>query len=291
MEKLTSEQMDDLASSLAAEAGIDSVGPEQDDPAAKFFAEEPAEPEPETAPEPEAPKFVHEPTGREFESREELLQYENGWLNDKYGHKVKELEERLEALQSKGEEPRPAEPVSRDELKKKLWPNASDDIRNDAVSDHLLEGMDNALTLTMQPLMQQLQQQAETISKLEQRLNTDALYQEHGVSRAQEQKLAEQHSWLAAISDPAQRVAAMKALAAQAKAPETESRKLADQIPQRQAADHVEGSAGNTLPEDTSGKFEDRLLNSDPKTRLSVFGKLFEDSPEISSQLRGDFTF
>lgn len=285
-----SDKHEELSDALAAELGMEGEEP-SDDPLAGLFDEmEPAEEPTEELPE-AAEEYVHEPTGRKFESEADLLRYENGWLNDKYGHQMKELREELDSLREQRSKPAEDSPPSMDDLKKKLWPDSRwDDIRGEAVSDFMVQGMDNALTMVTQPLLREVESLKAELSSLKSEAAEERTLGQAGLDRATAQGLVEKHAWLGQIADPAQRVAAMKALVGQQRAAEQASPKLADRIPQPKAEDHVEGSVGSSVP-DREGAFEDRLLKSNDKERLTAFGQLFEKDPEIAAQLRGSFDF
>jgi hypothetical protein len=277
-----------LAKELGIEVG-DSPNAEADD----FFAEVERSRQPQEEPEAveeEPQKWVHEPTGKEFDSEVEYLRHDSGFNNDKWGKRFQELEERIAKATSRensAEKPNnEANPLTKEELKKKLWPNQKDEYREDPVADFVLEGLDNALSIALGPLQQQLQKSQETVQRLESQLQETGLRSEYGVDAKTEQKLIEKHEWLASIPDAKSRMAAMKHLLAQTETGET-PKKLADKLPQRSAADHVENSAGGAMPENEGfAEFESKLMASDDKQRLSVFGKLFEDS-ELGRRLTG----
>lgn len=290
---------EELANAFAAELGIDQGDEPTSDPLEGLYDDgDEASPEEasaeaaeaaEAAEEEPSAEFVHEPTGRKFENEADLLRYENGWLNDKYGHQMKELREELQGLREQREQPKEGAPQNMDDLKKKLWPDSRwDDIRGEAVSDFMLQGMDNALTMVTQPLLQEVQSLKQELGGLKSEAAEERTLGQAGLDRATAQGLVEKHEWLGQIADPGARVAAMKALVSQQRTAEQASPKLADRIPQRSAADHVEGSVGNSMP-DAASSFEDKLLKMDDKEKLSAFGELFTRNAEVSERIRGNF--
>jgi len=221
-------------------------------------------------------EWVHEPTGKTFDNELDYLRYNSGWTADRMGTENKELRERLDSLEAKkAETPEQNNgPVSREDLKKMLWPNASDDIRNDALSDHMLDGIDNALAIYGKQLEQRYAPMMDELQQLRQQFTEASLYQENGLSRSQEQKLAEKHSWLGQITDPQARVAAMKDLIQREGGPETASPKLADRIPQRKAEDHVEGSAPMLEPASPDVERDKKFESMGERDRLGVLRKM-----------------
>jgi hypothetical protein len=285
-----SNEKDQVAEALVREFGLETDAANDVGELDEFFKDamgsepETAEPVAEKAP----AKFVHEPTGREFDSEVDFLRYDAGWKNDQWGRKFKELEERFSSA------PEPKAPASEQksltkrELIDKLFANQPEEYRSNPVAEFVLEGIDNALAIYGGQQQQVIQGLQETVAKLEGRLQESSLRAQYGVDQSVEQKLVEKHSWLKGISDPAARMAAMKDLIGKQAAPETVSPKLMDRVPRRAAEDHVEGSVREGIT-DTDGMqaLEKRLFEAPDQERLSIFGKLFERS-DMAGRLSGD---
>lgn len=284
---------DDLDRQIAQEI-VDEIGyePESDiadsDSVESFFnearasREEPAPDEPtETAAE---QQWVHEPTGKVFDNELEYLKYDNGWNKNIWGNRMKEMEEQLAATRERGsgEEQQAAsqKPLTMKEIKEKLFPNQPDEYRDNPVTDLVIEGIDNALGLWGAQQQQTIKGLQETVGRLESQLKESSLRSQYGVDTSVEQKLVEKHPWVKAIADPEQRMAAMKHLASQEKAPETASPKLMDRVPQRNAVDHVENSAGGPGIPDYDDS-EDKFAKMSEKDQLGV----------LSRMIRGDGSF
>ncbi len=225
----------------------------------------------------EKPKFVHEPTGKEFDNEVEFLKYDAGWKNNEWGKRVSELEQKLEQIAKtpKKEEEAPA-PKSKKEIKKMLWPDRPDETLDDPFTDFLLEGLDSALTLNNQQLVGQISQLQETVAALQSRLEETSARTELGVDGSVEQKILEKHPYLKALS-PRERVAVIADMAkaeGKAETPKPKSK----QVPQQRAEDHVEGSALSAPAEEADAGFESWLKNDFRKLgvndQLSAFSTL-----------------
>lgn len=249
-----------------------------------FFSEAEAEfkgTEAREQPVEEAPKWVHEPTGKEFDSEVDFLRYDAGWKNDQWGKRFQELESRLSGGDGgKSEQTEQKKPLTKAEIKRALWPDQKEEILDDPAFDVFVEGLDNALSLygsQQNQVISQLQKQVET---LQGQLQETSLRTQYGVDPQTEQKLVEKHAWLQGL--PAdKRMAAMKDLLGQAKAPETDSRKLINKVPQRNAADHVEGSASIVEVPSTDDARTDKFDKLSDKDQLGVLRRM----------IRGEGTF
>lgn len=268
-----------VAGALAEGFGLErETAPDTGD-LSSFFDEAAKTPEaPETVT--EVKKFVHEPTGKEFDSEVDFLRYDAGWKNDQWGRRFKELEEKIAERQ---EAPKPqgeVKQLTKKDLIERLWPNQPQEYRDNPVAEFMLEGIDNALAMYSGQQQQVIQSLQETVKRLEGQLQETSLRSQYGVDPAVEQKLTEKHAWLKGISDPAARMAAMKDLIGSQKAPETVSPKLADKIPRRSAEDHVEGSAASSPPDalDLESKF-DKL---DDRKKLSLLGQMLAKDGEFA---------
>ena len=279
-----------IAEALAKEMGLETDAAEDKGVLDEFFREAGEEPQPETVVEEEAPaKFVHEPTGKEFDSEVDFLRYDAGWKNDQWGRKFKELEERIGQKAETPKAEAEVKQLTKKDLIDKLWPNQPQEYRDNPVAEFMLEGIDNALAIYGGQQQQVVQQLQETVKRLEGQLQETSLRSQYGVDTSVEQKLVEKHAWLKGISDPAARMAAMKDLMGSVKAPETVSPKLMDRVPRRSAEDHVEGSVRGGISEGDEGMaaVEKKLFDAPDQERLSIFGKLFENS-DLARSLSGD---
>ena len=221
------------------------------------------EPEPEAAPEPEpaaeAPVWKHEPSGKEFESELDMLRYESGWKDNKYGNELKEVKAKIEAyeklMESAGEgPPKQIDPEAQEKalLKHALQGTGVDIDEVDAGAyKTILKMIENTLGLydstRVETRFKELQGTVEQITTRAQ--EAQALNQ-YGITADQVKDVLEKHPQLKAL-DRADRVAViadlMKAGEAKKAAPETAN-------PLRQAlkpdaSSHVEGSAGTAAIE------------------------------------------
>lgn len=272
-----------MSDDVTAEALADGFGMEREtaEPSgdlSDFFGEAAKAPESAVVPEPQ--KFVHEPTGKEFDSEVEFLRYDAGWKNDQWGRKFKELEERIGQKAETPKAEAEVKQLTKRDLIEKLWPNQPQEYKDNPVAEFMLEGIDNALAIYGGQQQQVIKALQETVSRLEGQLQETSLRSQYGVDPQVEQKLTEKHTWLKGISDPAARMAAMKDLIGSQKAPETVSPKLADRVPRRSAEDHVEGSAVSSPPDtlDLESKF-DKL---DERKKLSLLGQMLAKDGEFA---------
>lgn len=272
-----------VAEALVSELGFgdDSgdVDPGTDVDLGQFFKEAAPE-QPETVAEEAPAKFVHEPTGKEFDSEVEFLRYDAGWKNDQWGRKFKELEERIGQKAETPKAEAEVKQLTKRDLIEKLWPNQPQEYKDNPVAEFMLEGIDNALAIYGGQQQQVIKALQETVSRLEGQLQETSLRSQFGIDPTIEQKLTEKHSWLKGISDPAARMAAMKDLVGKQGAPETVSPKLADKIPQRKAADHVEGSAVSSPP-DQDADFTSKFDKADEGQQLGILKSLIRKTGEF----------
>lgn len=274
-----SDANDQVAEALVTEFGLERETADESGDMGDFFSE--AQPR-EANGEAETPaKFVHEPTGKEFDSEVDFLRYDAGWKNDQWGRKFKDLEERVnQRAETPKEAPGEVKQLTKKDLIDKLWPNQPQEYRDNPVAEFMLEGIDNALAMYGGQQQQVVQKLQETVQRLEGQLQETSLRSQYGVDTSAEQKLVEKHSWLKGISDPAARMAAMKDLMGSVKAPETVSPKLMDRVPRRSAEDHVEGSAVSSPP-DTSD-FTSKFDKLDERKQLSVLGQMLAKDGEFA---------
>lgn len=231
--------------------------------------DEAQEPETEAAPQ----KFVHEMTGKEFDSELELLRYDSGYNNSKHGERIKALEAQLEETRAKldkGDGDKGAQ--SDREVMQKLWKDYSEDVLNEGAAkfvwdgikgyDQMLSGVVNGLT--------------ERIAALEGQIREERELSTAGVERSEMQKLLEKHPGLKALS-PEERVAVMQDMKAGKGKAETPTPTPAPSVPKATAEDHVEGSAKSAPPEGDAGF--DSWLSTDFK------GKSIDDQQSILTQM------
>ena len=251
------------------------------------------QPETVAAPESEESAWVHEPTGKTFDNEVDYLRFDSGYNNDKWGKRFQELEDRLAKAETGGEQSAQEAPSQqapdKAEVMKAIWDNVSEDTLKEPFAEFVYQGLDKAtqfVTNQFEARIGELSERLETVTK---QLETERVYSENGVSRAREAELLKTHSWLSDIGDPSKRAAAMKALS-QNEGRESGSPKLMDKATRLKAEDHVEGSAGMSMPEDGGlGSFEKKLLGASDKDRLRAFGQMFSDNKDLSHLLKGDF--
>ena len=283
------ESYEDVAGKLAEALGVEE-GADGPNELEEFYAEaekeirkEHPEPEPAQATEQKEEKqvWVHEPTGREFESREDYLEYNSGWTADKLGNENKELRERLERLEkgeSRGESQQ--QPIEPKQVMKEIWPNLDEDMYDDPAVKMMYQGLEKAAGLMQQQFDSKLNELKQGYEGLQSKLEAERVRAQFGVAPDVEQKLLEKHPGLKALP-PQDRLAVMKDLVASNGQAERPSPKLADKVPSVKAEDHVEGSAISSAP-DSDDNFdaavEKKLFELDDDKRTSIFGQLFERS-------------
>jgi hypothetical protein len=231
----------------------------EEDLAAALGEELPKEEAPEPtaeALEPEAPQFVHEPTGKQFDSEMELLRYESGWKDNKYGNELKEVKAKLEAyeklLEGAGNEPAQQQQVDPAKQEQILLERA---LQGTGVN---LEEVDPGAYKTIFKMMENMlgmydtgvaskryQELQGTVEKITTRAQEAEALNNAGVSIDQVQEVLEKYPQLKALP-PTDRVAVIadltKAQEAKQAAPETGN--ALRQALQPKSADHVEGSVG-----------------------------------------------
>lgn len=287
--------MDEIGENLARELGMETssdTGGELEE----FFkdfqetADEEVVEEPQEQKEVEEPqKWVHEPTGKEFDSELEYLKYNSGWTTDKLGTENKELRERLERLEN-SQNGQQAEPQKYDEkeVMKLIWEDLDEETLNDPAMKLFYKGLDRTAGILQQQFDEKLTALKGEYDQLRASLEEDKVRAQFGVEPSIEQKILEKHPSLKQL--PAkERMAVMKELVASKQEPERASRKLADKLPQQRAEDHVENSAQSVPPESTIQAVEKKLDElGTGKNAESVLGSLFQglgDPADWASQL------
>lgn len=277
----------DIAEALAESLGIDAGYSADDGKADEFFSlvresepVVPEEPKPEAAETPVegAPRFVHEPTGREFDNELDYLKYNSGWTADKLGTENKELRERLERLETGSQQKQEAPVAGREEIMKQIWPDLDEETLKDPALRTIYQGLERTAEIMQSAALQREEALKGEIMSLRSQVEGDRVRAQFGVDNEVEQRILEKHPGLKAMPDK-ERLAVIAEMSRATRAAETSSPKLMDKIPQRKAEDHVEGSVSKSVPDsDNEGALEDKLFAMDDKDRLSVFGRMFETS-------------
>jgi hypothetical protein len=268
----------DVSKALAEHLNLDTQEPGPTDDVQAFFKEagEAMKPpvEPKGPAESQPAKYVHEPTGKEFETELDLVKYNNGYDVQRLGEQNKELRKQLEELTGKVEQAssQQQQPVQdRNQLKKQIWQNASDEILAEPAADFVLQGLEGAAALLTQQMQGELQKRDALIEKLSNKLEESDAYANSGVDRSAEQKFLEKHPGLAAMA-PKDRVALVKDLLAVSSANAGQN-KLVNRI-SAGTADHVEESA-LAEPQSTGDAMAKQFESlNDPKKELGVLGEL-----------------
>jgi len=218
--------------------------------------------------------FVHEPTGKVFNTENEYLKYNNGYDVQRLGERATAAELALAELKGRVESgTQPHKAPSKMDLKRQLWPNASEESLNDYASDFILEGVENAVGVVMQGTQAELAKRDELIARLSSQLEETAARANSGVDAAVEQRILQKHPGLAALP-VAQRMAMVKDLAGVTPANAGPGKLLNRISTAGNPADHVEGSALSTPHSSDEALMEefDKVDNS--KKELSILGKL-----------------
>lgn len=282
------ENMDEIAEALAAEMGIGNDGVEGDDLLSEFFNDveesRKASAEVDELDEMsndddggnvvEERKWVHEPTGREFDNELDYLRYNSGWTADRLGSENKELRQRLERLEAEGRNGQQHEPPKDIDVMKKVWDRYDEDVLKEPYAKFVYDG----LSKLDQGVTQMISSLKGEVDQLKSQLTEERELSRVDVPRDKMQKLLEKHPGLGKLP-LSERVAVIKDMLQASQPAETQGKKLASKIPQRNAADHVEGSVNSEIPTDGGlADFEKKVLSADDSARLGIFGKLFEES-------------
>jgi len=220
-------------------------------------------------------QYVHEPTGKVFNTENEYLKYNNGYDVQRLGERATAAELALAELKGRVESgTQPHKAPSKMDLKRQLWPNASEESLNDYASDFILEGVENAVGVVMQGTQAELAKRDELIARLSSQLEETAARANSGVDAAVEQRILQKHPGLAALP-VAQRMAMVKDLAGVTPANAGPGKLLNRISTAGNPADHVEGSLLSTPQANDEIVIEEFNKINDPKKELSILGSMF----------------
>ena len=218
--------------------------------------------------------FVHEPTGKVFKSEIELLKYNNGYDVQRLGEANKELRESLAELRGRVEQAATSGNQQPPNLKRQVWPKASDDVLNDPAADFILEGLEGAAGMILQQTRADNQKLTEQVEALQRQFEETTARSNSGIDSVAEQRVLEKHPGLKALP-VADRMAMIKDLLG-ASASKTGSGKLLEKI-SAHPADHVEGSSLST-PQNADAALADEFEKlNDSKKELSILGRMFAE--------------
>ena len=189
---------------------------------------------------PSATPHVHEPTGKQFETEIDLLKYDSGYNNQKFGQANAELREQLANVKGQLEAGAPNNTApTAESLKQQLWPTKSAEALADPAADFVLEGMNSMAAMMQAQFKAQIDAvQAENAGLKETLARTDARNQ-HGVKRDVESKILQEHPSLAQLP-PNEAMAVIRALADK-QGGDANPSSLAAKLTAN-AAEHVEGT-------------------------------------------------
>jgi len=279
----------EITDALAAELGIENRG-EQFAPegASDFFKaveamESEEDPGPETSVtehESAKPEWIHEPSGKEFETELDLLRYESGWKSNKMGELRAQVEmiDKL-AAQGKGESQNQPNQLTQEQMERNLVNLAlqGTGIKADeadpayATIARMTENLIGAYDGIMEKKLAALQTK---LDNFEAQTNESNAIAGAGIDRKTIENILEKHPGLKAmpIND---RVAVIAALAKGAGEQPTNA--LRDKL-RPDPASHVEGSVGSASPEEYEGNINKTFFAMSDKDQLKALGKMFEDS-------------
>ena len=206
-------------------------------------------------------KWVHEPTGKEFDSELDYYKFNSGWTADNLGKKNKELLEQLEeakkpkepAEQGAETQPQQQEPLGDLEIKKALWPELSDEQLKDPVVDVVYNGINKVADMMQASFDEKLSQVKQLYEQNRKETEVEKLRREFGVTQEMEEKVLENYPQLADM-DPLQRIGVVKGLSGGGKA-ETSTQPKPASTPQQKVArrnpaeDHVEPTSPSPMEE------------------------------------------
>jgi hypothetical protein len=226
--------------------------------AAALGEEVPVEEAPAPEPAAEAPAdeaWVHEPTGKSFDSEIELLRYESGWKDNKYGNELKETRAKLEAfeklLDGAGAEPAQAQvdPEKQEELLLKRVLDGTgvnlDEVDAGAYKT-IFKMIENALGLYDTSVVgKRFDELKGSVEKITTRAQEAEAYNKAGIQTDAVMEVLEKRPYLKQLA-PGDRAAVIADLVKAQEAPkaEGESPNALRQALQPDKAGHVEGSAG-----------------------------------------------
>ncbi len=244
-------------------------------------------PEATPAPEAEAPKWAHEPTGKEFDSEVELLRYNSGYDANRMGTENAELRERLANLEGKAEAASIAKAPDRMAMKQNIWQQRSKEMLEAEGADFVLEGLESAANLMTIDVDAKIAALREEFSAARTNYETETERARLGVDSKIEQSILEKHPAMKAMK-PAERMALVKELSLGRGTPKGDTAPAPKAaLPQLTAADHVEGSTlSNPMSTQEALEAEFDKIN-DSKKELAILGKLVAQSQEFAGYTPG----
>lgn len=266
--------IDNVAKSLGV--GVDEITNEQ-------FLGKDNVPEPQQAEEPQ--QWVHEPTGKTFDSEQALLKYESGWKDSRYGEEIAKLREKLESLETtRHEQPQQPQVASDVDIMKRIWEGMDEEVLQQEYAKFVFKGLkalDAGVTGQMQKVMQE-------IAGLKQQMEENVARNSAGVDVKLEQEILGKHPGLKALPF-AERMAVIKEMAASKKPGESPQPKPRA-TPKPNAADHVEGSVQSTpmTEDDQFDTFFGKYAKMDVDEQLSAFTKIAQGVARSGMQFGDD---
>lgn len=232
----------------------------------------------------EEAQWVHEPTGKTFDSEQALLKYESGWKDTRYGEEIAKLREKMEELQA-GRKEVAEQPVAQDiDIMKRIWEGMPDDVLEQEYAKFVFKGLkalDQGVTNQMQRVMQE-------IASLKQGMEEASARNSVGIDAAVEQEILGKHPGLKALPFK-ERMAVISEMAG-AKKPGESPKPKAPAVPRPTAADHVEGSVQST-PMTEGDQFESffsKYAGMDVDDQLSAFTKIAQKVAKSGLDFSGD---
>jgi hypothetical protein len=158
-------------------------------------------------------EWIHEPTGKKFESREDMLGYESGWKSNKIGELKAQLEMAEKLAAAKGEQPAADKPALTQEqmeqnLLKLAFPNIPDEQLADPAYKSIARGMENLIGAYDGIVGEKFAAMQERLDKFESVSTEQSALQASGLDMAKVQSTLEKHPYLKADECLAQRFAA-----------------------------------------------------------------------------------
>lgn len=223
-------------------------------------------------------KWVHEPTGREFDSELDMLRFETGWKSNQIGElrAANEVYEKTSAQEESSETPQ----ISPSELDKQLvaiaLQNTGIDPDDAGEQFKLVAKMsDNILNAYHVGMRQELEKLGQRIEQMQTASEESQRIADVGLTREAVQDVLKKHPGLAALP-PEQRVAVVADLARMQQKGEEPKSTLHQRL-QPDAASHVEGSVSSTPPDEGRDPFA-KFWGLTEKDKLRALGSWFEDS-------------
>ena len=212
----------------------------------KLLEDGPVKPKAVEVTEPAAePEWIHEPSGKGFETELDMLRYESGWKSNKMGE-LRAQVEMIDKLAARGEQPKAESPtLTQEQMEKNLlklaFPNIPDEQLEDPAYKQIARGMENLIGAYDGIVGEKFNALQSKLDKFEARNTEQTALQASGLDMAQIKNTLEKHPHIGDIKDVNARLAVIVALN-NGVGEQLKTNPLRNAL-QPNPADHVEGSS------------------------------------------------